>query len=92
MTTLSVLAAVAVSAALLVLLALGDPKRRRTAGTRDGAQGTTVRRLLAVASLLPGIACIANGDAAAFLIWFGGCAVAGWFVTLALAQGWMDSR
>lgn len=87
-----IVAAIAVSTALILLLALGDPKRRRTAGTKDGAQGTTVRRLLAVASLLPGVACFANGDAAAFLIWFGGCAVAGWFVTLALAHGWMDPR
>ncbi len=92
MSMVSVLVAIVLSATLILLLALGDPKRRRTAGAAGGAQGTTVRRLLAAASLLPGIACIANGDAAAFLIWFGGCAVAGWFVTLALAHGWMGPR
>lgn len=90
--SLLLIATIALSGGLLLLLALGDPKRRRTAAVKNGAQGTAVRRLLVGATLSPGAAWIASGDAAAFLIWFGGCAMAGWLVTLALARGWLDPR
>ncbi len=76
------LAALALSAAFLFFLCLGDPKRRRSIRLPGEAQGQGMRRLLAGASLLPGIACAWDGGAAAFLIWLGGYAVLGWFITL----------
>ncbi|MCP1469428.1 hypothetical protein J3E64_001103 [Sphingobium sp. OAS761] len=84
MMPLLTLAAILFSAGLILLLGLGDPKRRRAA--RKGAgQGATSRRLIAVAALLPGLAFLLSGDAAALLLWLGGAAVAGWAVTLVLA-------
>lgn len=76
---------IALSAALLVILCRGDPKRRRSTGMAGRMQGVAMRRLLTAASLLPGIGHAVGGDAAAFLIWLGGYAVAGWLVTLAFA-------
>lgn len=73
------------SAAILVLLCMGDPKRRRSVRRAGAAQGTMARRLLTAASLLPGMCYIVTGDPAAFLIWLGGYAVAGWLVTLFFA-------
>ena len=81
------IAALGVSLAMLYWLWRGDPKRRRTAGSGGGAQSAYVRRLLVVAVLLPG-ACIAfSGDAAAFLIWFGACAIGGWLIAQLRAPG-----
>lgn len=74
-------AAVAFSAAMIVLLWRGDPKRRRVAGLPGGGEGVATRRLLAVAALLPGVFLAIVGDSAAFLVWLGSCAVGGWFVT-----------
>jgi cobalamin synthase len=76
------LASIAVSAALLALLCLGDPKRRRSMKLSGDGQGATTRRLWTVVSLLPGLAFVLWGDAAAFLLWLGGYAVVGWLVTL----------
>jgi hypothetical protein len=76
------LAAIALSAILIVILGLGDPKRRRSMGNVAGGHGTVVRRLLAFAACLPGLYLAVIGDAAAFLIWFGGCSVVGWLLTL----------
>ena len=76
------LACVIFSAAFLILLCLGDPKRRRSGRLRGTAQGTAVRRLLTVTSLLPGIFLALGGYAAAFLMWLGGYAVVGWLITL----------
>lgn len=78
--------AVAVSAALILWLSLGDPKRRRTEKLTGTGHSAAVRRMLALGVLVPGVACALAGDAAAFLIWLGGCAVIGWIVTLALSQ------
>ncbi|MFT3966202.1 MAG: hypothetical protein QM690_09995 [Sphingobium sp.] len=80
---LSTLAAIAFSAILLFLLYRGDPKRRRSARLSGKGQGQTQRRLLAALASVPGIVAIALGDAAAFFIWLGGCAVAGWICTVA---------
>lgn len=71
------LAALAWSAVPIGLLCIRDPKRRRAAGDGSGA-ATTTRRLLAVAACLPGLACILLGDAAALMMWLGGCALLGW--------------
>lgn len=77
-----VLVSVIFSAALLALLCLGDPKRRRSGGLPGTAQGTAVRRLLVATSLLPGIILALSGHPAAFLMWLGGYVVAGWLITL----------
>lgn len=79
------IAAIAVSAGLLALLCLRDPKRRRSIKLPGAVQGTTARRILAAASLLPGAVFVLMGDAAAFLLWLGGYAVVGWLVTLAFS-------
>ncbi len=70
------LAAAAVSAALILWLCLGDPKRRRALRIAGEGHGTSTRRLIAAAACLPGLACAASGDAAAFLIWLGGSGAA----------------
>ena len=77
-----VLAAIAFSVAMIVLLCRGDPKRRRAAHLPGEGHARPMRRLLAVAVLAPGLCLAVLGDTAAFLIWLGSCAVAGWLVTL----------
>lgn len=82
------LVAIALSAILIIILCVGDPKRRRAAG-RTGrnagpAQSPKLRRILAAAACLPGLYCALTGDAAAFLIWLGGCGVIGWLLVLVL--------
>jgi hypothetical protein len=79
------LAALAISTALLVLLCLGDPKRRRSAHLPGEGQRCAVRRLVALASVAPGIACAVGSGAAAFLLWLGGYALVGWLMVLAFA-------
>lgn len=74
-------AAIGFSMAMIVSLRQGDPKRRRAAGVRGDGHGHTTRRLLAVATLLPGLCLAASGDTAAFLVWLGSCAVGGWLAT-----------
>jgi hypothetical protein len=85
MSTAAALAALAVSAALVILLCLGDPKRRRAAGLA-GQSSRARRRSLALAALAPGVVCASNGDAAAFLIWLGGSVLAGWGAALWAAR------
>lgn len=82
------LIALTFSAGIIVALCIGDPKRRRTAGLADGGMPVATRRVLAGAACLPGLACVLLGDAAAFMIWLGGCSVAGWLV----ASGFGKSR
>lgn len=72
--------AVAISLAIIALLWHGDPKRRRTIGLRDEADSSTKRRVLAGVALIPGLGLALLGDSAAFLVWFGACAIAGWLV------------
>lgn len=80
--TFTTLLAIAASALCLFALCWGDPKRRRTARIKNPGQGKRTRRLLGVAACVPGILFAMAGDAAAFLIWLGGCAVVGWFIAL----------
>lgn len=76
--------AMAASVVFILLLALGDPKRRRAAGL--GAGHGKARRYLYVAGIaVPGLLIALSGNAAMWLIWFGGCAVAGWLVALCFA-------
>ena len=79
------LLSIAFSTAILVYLCRGDPKRRRSVKLPGAAHGVAVRRLSAVASLLPGLAYALRGDGAAVFLWLGGYAMAGWLVTLAFA-------
>lgn len=74
------LASIGVSAAIIVLLCLGDPKRQRSLGRRSPAMTVARRRLMAAAACMPGVVCALMGDAAAFLMWLGGCALTGWAV------------
>lgn len=85
------LLAIAFSSAIILWLGRGDPKRRRTARLPGEGQSVRTRRLLAALACLPGLYCALTGDAAAFMIWLGGCAVAGWFVTLGFAQARQDA-
>lgn len=80
-----VLLSIAFSTAILAFLCLGDPKRRRSVKLPGASQGVAVRRLSAVASLLPGMAYAIRGDGAAIFLWLGGYGMAGWLVTLAFA-------
>ncbi|WP_336967402.1 hypothetical protein [Sphingobium aromaticiconvertens] len=74
------LATVVFSAVPILLLCIGDPKRRRSVKKSDGmAKG--MRRLLVAIAVIPGIVCAAAGDSAAFLMWLGGCALLGWAAT-----------
>jgi hypothetical protein len=75
-------AAIALTTALLAVLCLNDPKRRRTARLQGQGHRVATRRMLGMAACLPGLACLMLGDAAAFLVWIGGLGIAGWFVTL----------
>jgi hypothetical protein len=78
--TYILIAAIAFSAALIVLLWRSDPKRRRVAGLPAATDGANARRLIALVLLLPGAAFAALGDSAAFMVWFGSCAVGGWLI------------
>jgi hypothetical protein len=84
--------AVVLSSILIVILCMGDPKRRRAARNggagrgkdRSGEHDVRLRRILATSASLPGIYLGLAGDASAFLTWLGACGVVGWLLTLAL--------
>ena len=88
---LRILGAVAISAALIIALGKGDPKRRRAVGLPGDGHSTHRRRLLAALACLPGVYCVLSGDAAAFMMWLGGCGVTGWLVTLGFGQSRKDA-
>lgn len=85
--TVTLLASGIVSAVLILLLCLHDPKRRRTLKLPGAVYGTATRRLLAAASFAPGGFYILTGNGAAFLIWLGAYAVVGWLVAQLLCNG-----
>jgi len=70
--------ALALSATLIVVLCQGDPKRLRAAGQKGTAMLPRRRRGLAALACLPGLGCALSGNSAAFMLWLGGCALAGW--------------
>lgn len=78
MTIFLALFALVLSAIPIVALCIGDPKRRRTVGRKEGAMPSDRRRLLLAIACAPGLACALLGDAPAFLIWLGGCVLIGW--------------
>lgn len=76
-----------ISVALLAVLAARDPKRLRN---HPGLRGTTPhsklrRRLLAYASVVPGVALIAYGELVAMTIWLGVVTTLGWLLVITLA-------
>lgn len=83
MMSLLILASLATSSALIALLCLNDPKRRRALGLPGAPNNSARRRLMVCAAILPGLILAIAGDAAAFLLWLGGCAVTGWLITMA---------
>ena len=64
-----------VSAACIALLAAADPKRRGASPERLG-----LRRLLVLATLMPGLALGVAGRWSDFLIWVGAAAIFGWAI------------
>src|SRR3546814_13216049 len=70
--TLTILTAIALSAVPILLLCIGDPKRRRTAEKNSNGMATARRRILTVIASVPGIVCALTGDSAACLMWLGG--------------------
>lgn len=74
------LGALALSAIPMLVLCLGDPKRRRTVGDKGSGMASSQRRLLAAAACAPGLICVILGNAAAFLMWLGGAALIGWAI------------
>jgi hypothetical protein len=69
------LAGALISAVCIALLAAFDPKRRGGAPARPG-----LRRLLALAALMPGVALGVAGRWSDFLVWVGAAAIFGWAI------------
>ena len=84
-TVVLALLALAISAAPVFLLCLGDPKRRRTAGEGGDPTGRN-RRLLVAAACAPGLGCALLGNSAAFMLWLGGAALLGWLAASSFAR------
>ena len=84
MTIVLALAAIAFSAVPILLLCLGDPKRRRAAGESGGSPDRH-RAMLVTAGCVPGIAVALLGDSAAFMLWLGGIALLGWCAAASFA-------
>lgn len=85
-TVAATLLALALSTALLGLLAWRDPKRLRNR-LRPGPEPLPpgLRRALGWASLLPGLVLAFVGQWPALLIWLGACCSLGWALTQVLA-------
>ncbi|ATY32965.1 hypothetical protein [Sphingomonas psychrotolerans] len=77
MTIYLALGALFLSAIPVILLCVGDPKRRRAAGERGGA-ASRPRSMFVIMACIPGFACALLGDSAAFMLWLGGTALLGW--------------
>lgn len=76
------LGTIVLSTFAILALCLGDPKRRRASGSGQGSMAARQRWLLVAITCIPGLACAILGDAAAFLMWLGGCALIGWSLAL----------
>ncbi len=86
---IALLGSIAVTAALLALLALHDPKRVRTVARAGGQRGPTfgkpTRVAFGTASIAPGVLLALYGAWPAFLLWFGTSCAVGWLLTVILA-------
>ncbi|MBB5687678.1 hypothetical protein [Sphingobium boeckii] len=78
MMMLTTLTALLLSAGPILFLCIGDPKRRRSMEKKSNGMAANKRRILVATACLPGLGCALVGDTAAFLMWLGGCALAGW--------------
>jgi hypothetical protein len=94
-TSFLIVSAIAFSACTILWLCVRDPKRRRTAGLTgraSAARGTsstayqTGCAMPVLAAVAPGVLLLLLGTAAPALLWLGGCAVAGWIITLAASR------
>lgn len=92
MNALMSLVACAWSLAMIVLLALSDPKSRRTAQRSARLVSSTLRRTAVAVALLPGVLLLAAGSAVAVLVWFGFVTIAGWAVAIAFAPAAHDRQ
>ena len=79
MDTLTVIAGLCISTAVLVYLAHTDPKRRRVFGRPPHEERRHVWSSLFILSV-PGIWLLMSGNGAGFTIWLGGLTVVGWGV------------
>jgi len=79
--------AIIVTAAALLALCAGDPKRRRTKRLGESSLGAAMRRGLVAVALMPGVGLLLAGQGAALLIWLGVSALFGWLLTLVFASG-----
>lgn len=80
------LLATGLSVPCIVGLCLGDPKRMRTSGLTGMAASVRMRIAVTLIALSPGIVLALMGDAPAFLVWLGACALAGWVTTIWLSS------
>ncbi len=77
------------SAIPVILLCIGDPKRRRATGERNPT-ASRPRAMLVVAACVPGVACALLGDSAAFMVWLGGIGLLGWAAAASAAARTQD--
>ena len=84
------LGALALSTLAIIALCLGDPKRRRAVGGKAAGMTSGQRRFLVAIACVPGLVCMILGDAAAFLMWLGGCALVGWTLAAGFRTGSMS--
>ncbi|KQN30623.1 hypothetical protein ASF00_07925 [Sphingomonas sp. Leaf34] len=89
MTIAVALGALLLSAFPVILLCIGDPKRRRATGDRDRA-ASQPRAMLVAAACVPGFACALLGDSAAFMVWLGGIGLLGWAAAASAAARTQD--
>ncbi len=88
-TLIALLGSICVTAAMLAMLALHDPKRVRTVARAGGQRGRTfgkpARVAFGTASIVPGVVLGVYGEWPAFLLWFGTSCAVGWLLTVVLA-------
>ncbi|ALR19018.1 hypothetical protein ATN00_00490 [Sphingobium baderi] len=77
----------AFSAICILILCLGDPKRIRVGRVPRREWRRRSRQALSVAAGIPGLLLALSGDAAAFLVWLGACALCGWVVAVWFSAG-----
>jgi hypothetical protein len=88
-TLIALLCATAVSAAMLAMLALHDPKRVRTVARGGGRRGRTFAKAtrfgFGCVAIAPGVLLAVYGEWPAFLLWLGASCAVGWLLAVVLA-------
>lgn len=77
MTVLTYLFAISVTLLAVTHIASTDAKRRRVSG-QEPYEGNRRTRLALAVALLPGVALLAVGNGAGFVVWLGATTIAGW--------------